>query len=532
MSIKNNSQELLFTANNELQGFLPKNHPMRLFSEEIYPLFSDEDFLECYSNSGRPAISPSFLACVTILQFQENMSDSKAAEACIMRIDWKHALHLPLLLNSSFDSSTLVNFRKRLRENKKMSFLFDKILEMIKEKGFIKKESKQRIDATNVIAHVNRISTTDLLFRSVKCVVEELEQKFGEFYGAKVPSVIQERYSSQFSSFGMSKEKRNEKQIQIAKDGIFLKKIIENYSSEMINEVDQLKIMETIFEENIKITYKETGKKEIVEVEEVMRPKQTIFNPRDVDIQLGIKGRKSWVGSKCHIVETADKGKQNFITDMIYQSSRENDILIHDKFIEGCERNNLKPKKIYADSAYISGAAIHTYSDNNQELRGFIKLDGSLKPTEFKQGKFNIDLNNRFAICPQKKKSIRHTIDGDGTVRIIFDKNDCINCQFYKDCAGNKKREKARVLHVNKDYKHISERRIEQKSKKFKKEMSVRAQVEGSISEMTRFHGLRKAKYCRKAGHQLQFYLTGASVNTKRYFKAIVKQRQQSMLTT
>lgn len=35
----------------------------------------------------------------------------------------------------------------------------------------------QRVDATHVVSHVNRISTTDLLFRTVRCVVEEIEKK-------------------------------------------------------------------------------------------------------------------------------------------------------------------------------------------------------------------------------------------------------------------------------------------------------------------------------------------------------------------
>jgi len=53
--------------------------------------------------------------------------------------------------------------------------------------------------------------------------------------------------------------------------------------------------------------------------------------------------------------------------------------------------------------------------------------------------------------------------------------------------------------------------------------MSVRAQIEGTISEGTRFHGLRHAKYRGKAGHQMQFYLTGAAINVKRLIKAITK---------
>lgn len=74
---------------------------------------------------------------------------------------------------------------------------------------------------------------------------------------------------------------------------------------------------------------------------------------------------------------------------------------------------------------------------------------------------------------------------------------------------------------MNPYYDQIRERREEQKNEGFQKEMSVRAQVEGTISEGTRFHGLRHAKYHGEVGHQMQFYLTGAAINVKRFIRAM-----------
>ena len=57
----------------------------------------------------------------------------------------------------------------------------------------------------------------------------------------------------------------------------------------------------------------------------------------------------------------------------------------------------------------------------------------------------------------------------------------------------------------------------------FRNEMRVRAQVEGTISEGTRFLGLRNAKYKGEEGHRIQFYMTGAALNVKRLIKAITQ---------
>jgi hypothetical protein len=104
---------------------------------------------------------------VTLLQFRENLWDTETAEAYVRRIDWKLAPRLPFQQNVSFDPSTLFYFRKRLKENDKISLIFDKIVRLAQDKGFIKRGTRQRIDATHILSHVNRISTTDLLFRAV-----------------------------------------------------------------------------------------------------------------------------------------------------------------------------------------------------------------------------------------------------------------------------------------------------------------------------------------------------------------------------
>ncbi len=256
MSLKESSQEELFTATNELEDFLPEDDPMMIFGRIIYPAFSDKDFADCYSTKGRNAISPAFLACVTLLQFRENLSDTETSEAVVRRLDWKIALHLPVLKKLSFDPSTLCYFRRRLKENNKMCLIFDKIIKLAQENGFIKKRVKQRIDATHIISHVNRISTTDLLFRAVKCVVEEIEKQDPEYYEGEIPEYIKERYGRRFSSFGMSKERKADKQAEIVEDGLYLKSLIERCPSENMRELKQLSIMETIFAENVRIKKK------------------------------------------------------------------------------------------------------------------------------------------------------------------------------------------------------------------------------------------------------------------------------------
>lgn len=257
-----------------------------------------------------------------------------------------------------------------------------------------------------------------------------------------------------------------------------------------------------------------------MKVTEVDCPKQTIFEPRDTGIKLGKKGKIKWIGSKCHIVETAIKGEINLITGMIQQEAHASDHKIHEKLNKENNKIGLKPEKVFADGNYISSESIRNYRENNQELMGYVGSNTSKKDERFKLEKFAIDFDKKEAVCPMNKKSRKYTIAKSGDYNIYFDKNDCMICENFNDCAEAKSKN-ARRLHLNKYYDLLRERRKEQKEKDFKDEMKVRAQVEATISELVRFHGLRKAKYKNEEGRQMQFYLSASALNTKRLIKIL-----------
>jgi hypothetical protein len=94
MSFPETSQESRFAARSELPDQLPEDDPMMIFRREVYPVSCHRESDACYSDHGRPAISPAFLSCITLLQFHEHFGDTEAAREVVCRLDWKIALHL------------------------------------------------------------------------------------------------------------------------------------------------------------------------------------------------------------------------------------------------------------------------------------------------------------------------------------------------------------------------------------------------------------------------------------------------------
>jgi transposase len=77
--------------------------------DEFGAIFADAAFASLFPTRGQPAEAPWRLALVTIMQYIEDLSDRRAADAVRSRIDWKYALSLELT-DTGFDSTVLSEF--------------------------------------------------------------------------------------------------------------------------------------------------------------------------------------------------------------------------------------------------------------------------------------------------------------------------------------------------------------------------------------------------------------------------------------
>ena len=117
--------------------------------DRLGSIFADEQFVSLFPKSGQPAECPWRLALVTLLLFSENVSDRRAADAVRSRIDWKYLWGLSLK-DPGFDASVLSEFRSRLVKEGAESLLFDRLLVLCREQGFLAQHGRQRTDSTHV----------------------------------------------------------------------------------------------------------------------------------------------------------------------------------------------------------------------------------------------------------------------------------------------------------------------------------------------------------------------------------------------
>jgi len=138
--------------------------------DELGSWYGDEDFAAAYPARGKPGISPAQLAMVTVLQFTGNLTGRQAADEVRGRVDWKYCLGLELA-DEGFDASVLTGFRERLVEGGAERVIFDRLLELAKERGLVKAGGRQRTDSTHVLGRIRDLNRLELAGESVRAAL-------------------------------------------------------------------------------------------------------------------------------------------------------------------------------------------------------------------------------------------------------------------------------------------------------------------------------------------------------------------------
>src|SRR5579859_3240024 len=116
----------------------PKGNIYLQLRDTLGTIYQDQSFTHLFPHNGRPVEAPWRLALITVLQFMEELPDRQAADAVRGRIDWKYLLGLELA-DPGFDASVRTsNARKRLVEGSAEHLLFETLLEVCKQRGWLK----------------------------------------------------------------------------------------------------------------------------------------------------------------------------------------------------------------------------------------------------------------------------------------------------------------------------------------------------------------------------------------------------------
>lgn len=501
----------------------PKGSPAMHLRDEFGTLYQDVDFADLFSERGQPALPAWRLALVTVLQFQENLSDRQAADAVRGRIDWKYALGLELN-DAGFHYSVLSEFRGRLVEGEAEYRMLDIMLGHFSLKGLVKARGKQRTDSTHVLGAVRDLHLAELVGETLRATLNELADLAPEWLMTVAQPEWFKRYRHRVEDAFLPKSelKRRPYVLQIGADGFALLDRVEAEATpEIVKQAEKIQILKQVwathFDRRKEVLRWKKGK-------EFPPVGERIQSPYDPEMHYSTKRSTEWSGYKVHLTETCDSDQMHVITHVHTTPSMDYDGSSTRTIHEQLAAKKLLPNEHFVDSAYIDAELLVTSArDYGIHLMGPIRQVTTWQGTEdlgYDASKFKMNFDTEQATCPQGKTSVswQHGKNAVGHPRITvrFSRTDCGACQAQILCTAAK--EKRRVLQVleRDEYEALNKARGRMETEGFKASYKIRAGIEGTLSQGIRCAGLRQSRYVGFKKTRLHHVFSATALNLAR----------------
>ena len=537
--------ELFSTAG--LSGtFFGATDRYRLFAQKVYAVLAQlRGQLEvCYcTEDGRAAVEPVLLLGVSLLQYLEAGPDRQAVDLLHYHAGWNFALNRQLG-DELFHPTTLVNFRQRLLDHDLSAIGFQGVLDALVAAGLVARQSRQRLDSTQMLGRVSRMNRLDCVRESLRLALEELAQRLPPEQRPGWWSGLWERYGESQTDYRASLETLARKLVEVGAAAHQLLEWLAAPAAGQLGQGPHARLLARVFAEQFEVVPGAGGPQPKAKQQ---LSTERVQNPHDPDATYASKGhgeqRREHVGYKVQVAETVSQAvlsvgepTRNFVVGVVTQSARESDE-------EGAQKMSTEQKALgmdpppvqYVDAAYISAEKLLEAAAEGRELIGPAPAAPNNNDGHFTSEAFQVSVEQRQAICPAGHSNTQCSrLEEQATGRIFYrfewDTATCASCPLRSQCIQAAHRH--RTLVVGEHHTALQARRREQQTPAFRQQMKHRNGIEGTQSELVRAHGLRRARYRGLPKVRLQNYFIGAACNVKRWLRRLAWELEQSALAT
>ena len=249
------TQSELFSTAAISSSLFPDTDRYRLFARLIYPqLVAARAQMEgCYCpDNGRLAIEPVLMLGVSLLQFLDGLPDRAAVEMLRYHAGWNFALNRQLG-DELFHATSLVNFRQRLIEKDLSPLGFQAILDGLVEAGLVARQSRQRLDSTQIFGRISRMSRLECVRETLRLALEELEITTTGLSRPQFWPALWERYVESKLDYRAEASVLEQKMTLAGADAAQLLDWLGQLSSKEPGQGEQVKLLEKVWNENFEL---------------------------------------------------------------------------------------------------------------------------------------------------------------------------------------------------------------------------------------------------------------------------------------
>ncbi len=510
----------------------PKGTLVTQVRDALGPIYSDEHFAHLFPKRGRAAEAPWRLALVTVLQAIEGLTDRQAAEAVHTRLDWLYALALPLD-DPGFDYSILSDFRQRLLAAQAHELILEPILQLCRERGWLKARGKQRTAATAVLARVRARSLLESVGESLRAALNALAEQDPAWLAEHLNPEWFDRYVHRFelTRFPKAETQRQLLRQQVGQDvAQRLSCIDEQTTPQAVRSEPTVTLLRQVFAQH----YEGQGQQVRWRDGPAVSNEQRIVSPSDPEARSSRKRDTVWMGFKVHVTETCDQDPTcpHLITHVETTPATLQDTEVLAPIHDHVRAQDLEPAEHYVDQAYPSGPELVRQARLGTQIIGPVGQDSSWQQREQTGSAvqdFALDWQGRVATCPQGQQSVGWTQPQDRrqhpTVVVRFAAATCCPCPVRAQCTRG---QGGRTLTLTPPAVHAArvERRTVQRTPAFVQQYARRAGIEGTSSQAVRTTRLRRTPYQGQHKAHLHQVAIAAGLNRKRI---VAQLRAQSL---
>ena len=175
------------------------------------------------SGASEPHVTVPLLFLVTVFQYLESLSDSQAAAAVLNRVDWKYALHLPLI-SLGFDQNELEEYHRKLLADPMVLQCLNGLLERVRNLYDSPPREPKKVDTSSMLNAVHTLNRLSQMVRAMRLALEELATHHPAWLKKTVLPHWFQRYarSGTDGKAPETPEKREALALAVGEDGFFL----------------------------------------------------------------------------------------------------------------------------------------------------------------------------------------------------------------------------------------------------------------------------------------------------------------------
>jgi len=387
-----------------VRAVFPKGNIYTHLRDTLGTIYQDELFADLYPDLGQPAYAPWRLALVTVFQFMENLTDRQAADAVRSRLDWKYALSLELT-DPGFDHTVLSEFRTRLVALTAEERFLEAVLDLCKERGWLKERGRQRTDSTHVLAKIRALNRAECVVETLRHTLNVLAVVAPDWLRNQVQPDWLERDGHRAEEYRLPSgtDKRQQLLHQVGQDGWGLLASIESDpQSHWMLSIPAVDTLQRVWKQDY-LPLQEGGA--WIADEDRLEAAKLFFSPYDLDASAAKKRSTYWIGYKAHFTETCDEDFTRLITQVTTTIAPIPDRQALPDIHEVLDQRQLLPEQHLVDAGYTDAEALVASQKEYQvDLVGPTAKDyrwQARQQSGYALTDFSIDWEHEQARCPQ-----------------------------------------------------------------------------------------------------------------------------------